>query len=141
MCNQVQSNTIRYNQVQSGTIRYNRVQSGTIRYNQVQSGTIKYNQVQLGTIRYYQVPSGTIRYQWVPVDTSVPVYQVYQEDQEQISGDTYISNVVFRFVIHQCTSIQYILHSSQVMLWGRNQAERLPCFYAEQFGSSCLFML
>ena len=64
---------------------------------------------------------------WVPVDTSVPVYQVYQEDQEQMSGDTYISNVVFRFVIHQCTSIQYILHSSQVMLWGRNQAERLPC--------------
>ena len=40
---------------------------------------------------------------WVPVDTSVPVYQVYQEDQEdqeQMSGDTYISNVVFRFVIY-----------------------------------------
>ena len=31
--------------------------------------------------------------------------------------------------IHQCTRIRYILHSSQVMLWGRNQAERLPCFY------------
>ncbi len=66
------------------------------------------------------------------MDTSVPVYQVYQEDQEdqeQMSGDTYISNVVFRFVIHQCISIQYILHSSQVMLWGRNRAERLPCFF------------
>ena len=40
-------------------------------------------------------PSGTIRYQWVPV-YQVPVYQVYQEDQDQISGATYISDVVFK---------------------------------------------
>ena len=48
-------------------------------YNQVQSGTVRYNQIQSGTIRYHQVP----------------VYQVYQEDQDQISGATYISDVVF----------------------------------------------
>ena len=38
--------------------------------------------------------------QWLPVGTyvlgnSVPDYQVYQEDQDQISGATYISDVVF----------------------------------------------
>ena len=59
-------------------------QSGTIRYNQVQSGTIKYHQVLSGTIRYHQGPL----YQ-------VPVYQVYLEDQDQISGATYISDVIF----------------------------------------------
>ena len=55
---------------------------------------------QSGTIEYIQ--SGTIRYQWVPSGTSVPgtsvvhrVYQVYQEDQDQISGAAYISDVVF----------------------------------------------
>ena len=45
---------------------------------------------------------GTSGYQWVPVDTSgyqVPVYQVHQEDQDQISGATYISDVVFMMVM------------------------------------------
>ena len=45
-------------------------------------------------MRYNQVQSGTIRYQWVPV-YQVPVYQVYQEDRDQISDATYISDVVF----------------------------------------------
>ena len=36
---------------------------------------------------------GTSGYQWVPV-YQVPVYQVYQEDQDQISVATYISDVV-----------------------------------------------
>ena len=42
---------------------------------------------------------GTSGYQWVLVGTSAvgtSVYQEYQEDQDQISGATYISNVIFR---------------------------------------------
>ena len=46
-------------------------------------------------------------YQWVPVCTSgyqwVPVYQVYQD---QISGATYISDVVF-FFIEQVVQFQF----------------------------------
>ena len=41
---------------------------------------------------------------------------------------SHILNTCFCCEIHQCTRIRYILHSSQVMLWGRNRAERLPCF-------------
>ena len=55
---------------------------------------MRYYQVPSGTISFHQVPSGTIRYQWVPV-YQVPVYLVYQKDQDQISGATYISDVVF----------------------------------------------
>ena len=69
-----------------------------IRYNQVQSGTIRYHHVPSGTIRYHQVPSGTSGYQWVPM-YQVPVYQVYQEYQDQISGATYISDVVFPLIL------------------------------------------
>ncbi len=39
----------------------------------------------------------TSGYQWIPV-YQVPVYQVYQEDQDQISSATYISDVVFTFL-------------------------------------------
>ena len=35
--------------------------------------------------------------------------------------------------MHQCTIIWIIYHSSQIMLWGRNQAERLPCFFVGIF--------
>ena len=49
---------------------------------------------EFGALRYVKVPSGTIRYHQVPVGTSV---QVYQEDQDKISGATYISDVVFLF--------------------------------------------
>ena len=39
----------------------------------------------------------TSGYPWVSVYQlcQIPVYQVYQEDQDQISGATYISDVVF----------------------------------------------
>ena len=43
---------------------------------------------------YNQVQLGTSGYQWVTV-YQVPVYQVYQEDQDQISSATYISDIVF----------------------------------------------
>ena len=65
----------------------------------------KYERTQQGNLL---VPAGTNEYQRVPVSTSgfplVPVgtnavgtsgYQEYQEDQDQISGATYISDVVF----------------------------------------------
>ena len=39
----------------------------------------------------------------------VPVYQVYQEDQDQISDATYISDVVFDIIIvKKTTSIQLL---------------------------------
>ena len=42
-------------------------------------------------------------YQWVPVGTSAvgtSGYQEYQEDQYQISGATYISDIVFHLIQH-----------------------------------------
>ena len=51
-----------------------------------QSGTIEYNQVQSDTSGYHRVPGTSVVHR---------VYQVYQEDQDQISGATYISDVVF----------------------------------------------
>ena len=51
----------------------------------------------MGTSGYQWVPVGTSEYQWVSVGTSG--YQEYQEDQDQISGATYISDVVFLMVL------------------------------------------
>ena len=54
--------------------------------------------VPVGTIGYQWIPVVTSGYQWVPVGISAvgtSGYQEYQEDQHQISGATYIFDVVF----------------------------------------------
>merc|ERR1712080_198621 len=94
-CNQVQPGATRCNHVQSGAAaRCYLVQPGATRYNQVQSGTIRYNQVESGNSGYkctrYQCTICTNKTMY-----QVPVHQMYQLDQDQISGATYISDVVF----------------------------------------------
>ena len=55
--------------------------------------------------------SEKLGYQWVPVGTSG--YQEYQEDQYQISGATYISDVVFVEKTHLFFDVY------EVCLWAR----------------------
>ena len=65
--------------------------------------------VPAGTSRQQQVPGGTSGYQRVPV-YQVPVYEVYHEDQDQISGATYISDVVFNSMYIRDLGIIHKLH-------------------------------
>ena len=60
-------------------------------YQWVPVGTNGYQWVPVGTSGYQLVPVGTSGYQRVSTGTSG--YQEYQEDQDQISGATYISDV------------------------------------------------
>ena len=55
--------------------------------------TSGYQWIPVGTSWYQWVPVGNNWYQWVPFGTNG--YQEYREDQDQISGATYISGVVF----------------------------------------------
>ena len=71
---------------------YQWVPVDTSGYQWVPVGTGGYQWVPVGTSGNQWLPVGTIGYQWEPKGASG--YQEYQEDQDQISGATYISDVV-----------------------------------------------
>ena len=67
---------------------------------------------------------GTSGYQWVPV-YQVPVYQVYQvyqKDQDQINGATYISDVVLNLKLIELYPLKpHHLQRAKTPLWPPGQ--------------------